>query len=88
MRDELPPDPDLGDLPDELVLADPLHVRGRDPRDGRGLRDADHEGARDRRDVAVPNPLHGDLDAVPAVTRAHQLEGIVVQRGERIELGR
>jgi hypothetical protein len=35
MTDELPPDPDLADLPDELVLAPgPLRIRGVDPATG------------------------------------------------------
>jgi hypothetical protein len=35
MSDELPPDPDLEDLPDELAAArGPLRIRGVDPQTG------------------------------------------------------
>jgi hypothetical protein len=34
VSDEVPPDSDLDDLPDELVLAEQLRIRARDPETG------------------------------------------------------
>jgi hypothetical protein len=55
---ELPPDPDLGDLPDELVLARGLlRIRGRDPRTGEMFEAPaarEHIAARDVMSPCVP----------------------------------